>query len=223
MRVRRYGELSEREKGTIYIAAWLLHYLGGYGRRKIKRILLFLFNVDIPGSTIRNWLYKGMKPRFPLSTFEKALFYYIAYEMTLELKQRHPDRGHVRIANELSRLLPIRIPSTTVYYWITGRSKPNVTPVNLKEVDTFTYCVGVLVGDYDRTEGGLKNKDETLVKYYAEMYKRATGVKLTPSTTADLHAAFENGGWLRALWQTGLWKVFAWLAPRAFLKRHLRL
>ena len=218
MRVRRYEELSEREKGTIYIAAWLLHYYG-YGYRKIKRILLLLYCVDVPESTIHSWLYKGRKPKFKLSTFEKALFYHVAYELALKLKQEHPEWGYKRIASELSKLLPVYIPPMTVYYWITGRSRPNVTPVNLKELGAISYCVGVLVGDYKRAGGGLRNRDERFVEYYAEMYWRATGIRLEVNPTEDgYYATYESGGWLRALWRTGLWKVFAWLAPRQFLK-----
>ena len=218
MRVRRYGELSERGKGTIYVAAWLLHYYG-YGYRRIKRILLLLYSVEVSENTLRRWLYEGKKPRFPLSAFERALFYHVAYELALKLKREYPEWGHVRIASELSKLLPIHIPPSTVYFWITGRSRPNVTPVNLKELEAIAYCVGVLVGDYKRTVGGLKNRDRIFVEYYAEMYWRATGTRPNIGTTLDdINETFESGGWLKALWKTGLWKVFAWLKPKWFLK-----
>ncbi len=199
-----------------------MHKLAGWGWRRIRRKIIELYNVDPGKANLINWLYRGKKPKFKPRTFEKALFYHEAYQLALKLKKEHPGWGHKRIAAVLERKLPIQVPSTTIYYWITGRSRPNVTPLKLSReaLPAVAYCIGVGCGDYRRTDGGLRVKDREFIEYFARMYEIATGVKVrfVWNENEGFWETYESGGWLRSAIRTGLWKVFAELDPVNWLK-----
>ena len=214
------GGGKSRSKGLVeaYRAAILLRLLTGLGRRRVCRVLKDLgFEVSL--GTINHWFHHNKKPYFTPSSFEKALFYHKAYELAIRAKAEHPEWGHKRIATYISRQLPIRVPPITVYYWITGRSKPNVTRV--RPCPALGYLVGVLVGDYRRSRKskGLRVKDKEFAEYYAKKYGEVTGVKLDVHTDGEGYwHTYENAGWLRELWYSGLWKVVAYAYPLEFLK-----
>ena len=111
------------------------------------------------------------------------------------------------------------MPPLTVYFWITGRSKPNIT--RIKPCPALGYLAGVLVGDYTRSRKGkgLHVKDREFVEYYAGRYEEVTGVRLNvhPGEEGYWHT-YENAGWLKELWYSGLWKVVAYAYPLEFLK-----
>ncbi|RLF02338.1 MAG: hypothetical protein DRK00_10160 [Thermoprotei archaeon] len=221
--IRKYDELNEGERGTVYIAAWIMCRLVGWGPRRIRRKLVELYSVEVPFSTLNHWLYKRGKPRFRPRTFEKSLFYHKAYEMALGLKEEHPDWGYKRITAELSKMLPIRVPAITVYFWVTGRSRPNVTPLKLarETLPYIAYCFGVGCGDYRRTVGSLRAKDRVFVERYAEAYERCTGVRIRvgPCRSGEgFWETYERGGWLRSGLRIGVWKVFAELDPVNWLR-----
>ena len=122
------GGRGESKSGGLveaYRAAVLLRLLTGWGWHRVWRALNELGYV-VSVNTVRDWLYRNRKPRFTPTSLEKSLFYHRAYKLALEAKKQHPEWGHKRIATYISKHLPIRVPATTVYYWITGRSKPNI-------------------------------------------------------------------------------------------------
>ena len=153
------------------------------------------------------------------SSLEKALFYHEAYELAVKAKAEHPEWGYKRVATYIGKQLPIKVPPMTVYFWITGRSKPNVTRVRPRPA--LGYLVGVLVGDYTRSRKGkgLRVKDREFVEYYARKYEEVTGVRLNvrPDRKGCWHTR-ENAGWLKELWYSGLWRIFAYVYPLEFLK-----
>ena len=215
------GDRSESKPGKLveaYRAAVLLRLLTGWGWHRVWRALSGLGYV-VSANTMRDWLYRSRKPRFTPTSLEKSLFYHRAYKLALEAKKQHPEWGHKRIATYISKHLPIRVPATTVYYWITGRSKPNITQI--RPCPALGYLVGVLVGDYIRakTGKGLNVKDNEFAEYYTRRYCEVTGVK--PDVHLDVRGycvTYENAGWLRELWYSGLWRVVAYVYPLEFLK-----
>ncbi len=173
--------------------------------------------------TLKTWYYSKKKHRLSkLNALDKSLFYHKAYNLALNLKKEHPEWGHKRISKELNNLLPIPLPITTVYYWITGRSKPSITYV--KVIPELGYLTGVLVGDYRRTNGGLNVKNRSFAEYYAWAYEKVTGVKLRIHEKEDKRYGGmyfytkENGGFMKALWKSGLWKTIAYIYPVQFLQ-----
>ena len=123
------------------------------------------------------------------------------------------------MATYIGKQLPIRVPPMTVYFWITGRSKPNVTRV--RPCPALRYLVGVLVGDYTRSRKGkgLHVKDREFAEHYAEKYREVTGTKPNVHPEGkDYWRTRENAGWLRELWYSGLWRVVAHAYPLEFLK-----
>jgi len=212
-----------REKlyDNVYRAV-LICKLAGLSFAETRRIVREVFEVipkkKIPRSMLKNWYYGHKKHRMTrLNALDKSLWYCKAYELALELKREHHNWGYKKIATKIRKKLPIRVPPMTVYFWITGRSKPNITP--LKMCPELGYLVGVLVGDRRRTGDGLKVKDREFIEYYAHMYEKATGVK--PNVILDrdgYHRTSEGGGFLKALWLTELWKVVAYIYPRQFLQ-----
>ena len=202
-----------------YRAAILLRLLTGWGYGEVWKTMREL-GYEVSIRTVIDWLHHGKKPRFTPTSLEKALFYHKAYELAVKAKSKHPEWGYRRIATYISKHLPVRVPSSTVYFWIRGRSKPNVTSV--KPCPALSYLVGVLVGDHPRAKsngGGLHVNDEEFIEYYVEKYREVTGVKLNvyPSGS-DYWRTYEWGGWLRELWYSGLWKVVAYAYPLEFLK-----
>ena len=199
-----------------------MHRLAGWGLHRIRRVIAELYGAD-PGGNVREWLRRGKKPRFRPRTFEKSLFYHEAYEMALKLRAEHPDWGYKKVASELNRKLPIRVPAMTVYYWVTGRSMPNVTPLRLSRstLPYIAYCMGVGCGDYRRSDGGLHVKDREFIEHYAKAYGMATGVDIKTASDQSKEGfwtTYESGGWIRSALRTGLWRVFADLDPVSWLK-----
>lgn len=198
--------------------AVLLCRLAGLGFAETRGIVREVFGAAIPRSVVKSWYYGRKKHRMArLNALDKSLWYRKAYAFALKLKRKNPDWGHKRVATELGRHLPIRVPPLTVYFWLKNYSKPNITPIKI--CPELGYLVGVLVGDRRRTGHGLKVKDREFVEYYTCMYEKVTGKK--PKIVLDgdgYYRTSESGGFLRALWQTGLWKVVAYIYPREFLQ-----
>lgn len=211
----------EEGREEIYVNAYratiLLRYLTGWGKRRIWRALLEL-DYKVPINTVNHWLHHNKKPRFTPSSLEKALFYHQAYEMTIVVKKLHPSWGCKKISTYISKYLPIRVPALTVYFWITGRSKPNITQI--KPCPALGYLVGVLVGDHKRARDGhgLSVKNKEFAKYYARKYWETTGVKLNVHEKDGYWKTYDSAGWLKELWYSKLWKVVAYVYPVEFLK-----
>ncbi|RLE59740.1 MAG: hypothetical protein DRJ35_05050 [Thermoprotei archaeon] len=201
----------------------LLCRLAGLGFAETKRIIYSVYGRAVPMHTLKDWYYGRRKHRLSrLNSLDRSLFYHKAYEIVLEIKAEHPGWGYKRVATELNKRLPIRVPSMTIYFWITGRSRPNVTPVRV--VPELGYLAGVLVGDYRRTGGGLSVKDWGFIEYYVKVYEKVTGVRLEIHEKDDDYYGNkyfytkENGGFLQLLWKTGLWKTIAHIYPMEFLQ-----
>ncbi len=212
-----YGQGREDIYVNAYRATILLRFLTGWGKRKIWRALLKLgYKVSI--NTVNHWLHHNKKHRFRPSSLEKALFYHQAYEMAIIVKKLHPNWGYKKISSYINKHLPIRVPGLTVYFWITGRSKLNITPI--KPCPALGYLVGVLVGDHKRTKDGhgLSVKNKEFAKYYAKKYWETTGVKLKIHEKDGYWKTYDNAGWLKELWYSKLWKVVAYVYPLEFLK-----
>ena len=212
------GKNRSRGLAEAYRAAVLLHLLTGWGYGRVWRVLEES-GYEVSINTIRHWFHHGKKPYFTPSSFEKALFYHRAYELAVKAKAKHPEWGHKRIATYISKQLPVRVPPMTVYYWITGKSRPNIT--RIKPCPGLGYLTGVLVGDYARSRKGkgLHVKDREFAEYYAERYGEVTGVKLNVNSSDDGYwRTYENAGWLRELWYSGLWRIVAYAYPLEFLK-----
>ena len=198
--------------------AVLMCKLAGLGFAETRRIVEEIFGAAIPRSVVKSWFYGRKRRRLSkLNALDKSLWYHEAYRQALKLKEEHPSRGHKKITTEIRKKLPIRVPPMTVYFWITGRSKPNITPIKI--CPELGYLVGILVGDRRRTGDGLKVKDREFIEYYACMYEKVTGIK--PKIALDSNGYYntrESGAFLRTLWRTGLWKVAAYIYPREFLQ-----
>ncbi len=210
-----------RSRGSLvlaYRAAVLLRLLTGWGWRKIQKTLKEI-GIETTSYNVIHWLYHGKKTYFMPTALEKSLYYHIAYELVLKTAAEHPDWGPKRVATHVSKLLPIRIPALTAYFWITRRSRLNVTPV--RPYPALGYLVGVLTGDYTRSKNGkgLHVKDREFAEYYAKMYEEVTGVRpnVHHDTRGHYHT-YEHAAWLKELWHSGLWKVVAYVYPLDFLR-----
>jgi len=211
--------LDEDAVVNIYVAAMVMRDLG-LDSQGIRAVLIKLFHHD-PGGELERWLQGESRPAFTPRTFEKALWYHEAYRLAIEIRRRHPGWSYRKIASEVGKRLPIYVPPLTVYFWVTGRSRPNVTPLKLtrETLPAVAYCVGVLCGDYRRAGGGLKARDREFVENFARMYEIATGVKPKVRKRKDGYwETREGGGWLRSCWEIGLWKLFAELDPINWLR-----
>ena len=194
--------------------------LTSWSPQDIRRKLIEMYCID-PGDELQGWLNGTLKPKFKLSTFEKAVWYHRAYEMITKLRRTRPELRDEEIVGIVSKTLPVHISASTIYKWVTGKSRPNITLLKLtrETLPAIAYCVGVLCGDYRRTVGGLKARDREFVEYYAKMYEKATGVKVRLHRSKDGYwITYESGGWLKSCWATGLWKIFAELDPVNWLK-----
>jgi DNA endonuclease len=72
------------------------------------------------------------------------------------------DWNHKRIAAELERRHGVRVPSMTVYFWITRRSSPlgHWNVFELKPSRELAYILGVMRGDGFRTSDKAQGKEE---------------------------------------------------------------
>jgi len=79
----------------------------------------------------------------------------------MELKN-FTDWNHTKIAVELERRHGVRVPSMTVYFWITRRSTPlgHWNVFELKPSGELAYVLGVMKGDGFRTSDKAQGKEE---------------------------------------------------------------
>ena len=70
--------------------------------------------------------------------------------------------NHLQIASELGRRYGHRVPSMTVYFWVTGRSNPlgHWNVFNLEPSRQLAYILGVMRGDGIRTSYRPQGKEE---------------------------------------------------------------
>ncbi len=201
----------------------LLCKLAGLSFAETKNVIYSIYGRIVSRDTLKDWYYGRYKHSLSrLNSLDKSLFYHKAYRIAMEIRKRHPEWGYKRVATETNKKLPVNVPATTVYFWITGRSKPNVTPVRV--VPELGYLTGVLVGDYKRTDGGLQVKNKGFIEHYIKTYEKVTGIKLKIHKRKDkyykdpIYYTKENGGFMKTLWKTGLWKTIAMIYKKDFLQ-----
>ena len=219
--IRKRGKIDRKSRITAYRATYLLKMLTGYGPEYIRRKIYRLYGINVSLNTLRNWLYRNKKPWYKLCTFEKSLFYPLAYKMTLELKKKYPEWNYYEIALAINRSLPVHIPHVTIKNWIERGQKPQVTPLKLtrETLPDIAYCLGVGHGDYRRSHGGLAANDRDFVEHYAMRYEKVTGVRV--KLKLDKRGQWythEGGGWLKSMLKTDVWKVIADLDPVNWLR-----
>ena len=134
------------EKFVHYEATILLRKGLGVGYRKTSKILKKL-GFNLSEDTVHSWLYRNKAPR-KTSPLIKALYYGKAWELTLELKEQHPEWGPTKIRKEIKKRIRVWVPEMTVYFWIKKGTKPNITPLRIKP--ELGYVVGVLMSDLRR-------------------------------------------------------------------------
>ena len=148
----------------------------------------------------------------------KSMFYNNAYKLALKLKEENPNWSHKRIRSKIWKKLGIWIPSMTIYYWIAGRGKPNITP--LKICPELGYVVGALMSDsaLSNDKIRLKVKDEDFAKEFAHALKEVTGKEYKVKAKDEYYIVDLGGSALRYIVKSGLWKVIAFLYSKEFLQ-----
>ncbi|RLE75519.1 MAG: hypothetical protein DRJ56_05625, partial [Thermoprotei archaeon] len=208
--------LDERRRQLAYEAALILR-AAGWGFKRVARALRGL-GFDVSPWTVRGWLLGGRAPRARPSPLLRALFYHRAYELAVELKGRHPDWGYKRVAAEVRRVLGVRVPPATVYYWLKRGTRPNVAPLRL--LPELGYVIGAVMtdcarGDYVR----LEVRDRDFAEQFAKALTRLTGREYDVGEDEDGYYAVKVGGSaLRCIVKSGLWKAVALAWPREFLQ-----
>ncbi len=197
-------------------ATLLLRNATGWGCRRIKRVLDEL-GFSVPLSKIHDYLYENVVPK-STSPLIKSIFYNDAYKLALKLKEENPTWGYKKIRKKIREELGIWIPATTVYDWITGRSKPNITP--LKVCPELGYVIGALMSDCTwSSKVKLRVKDEDFAKEFAHALKRVTGKEYDVKKEKDGYYVVKlHGSPLRYIIESGLWKIIAFLYPKEFLQ-----
>mgnify|MGYP003878458849 CR=1 FL=1 len=180
--------------------------------------------VKVDAELVERWLEGDLEARPPPralrnTALERALFYRTAYERALELRGERPAWSAGRIAEALSRELPIYVPESTVRGWLKGRAP---SAAQLRVCPALGYRVGVLRGDYDVKRCVLKVEDREFAEYYADMCEASSGVRpeVRPARRGfwRVRDAAAGGGALRELDRSGLWKVVALMFPIEFLQ-----
>jgi len=169
-----------------------------------------LLEADVPSySTIRRWYRGEGAPKVGTSPLIKAVLYHEAYELAIELRRERPDWGHTRIAAEACRRLGVRVPKLTVYFWITGRSKPNVTPLKIRP--ELALLLGYLV------ERGLgKGEKIEFVTKYGEIAGIAEACGIEVKEAGGVYRVRGEHSALRYLLRKGLWRCLEAAWPEEF-------
>ena len=203
----------------------------GWGVGGIYRTLRELREVhgfeelEIPSkNTINHWLYHGNVPnvRIPLL---RALFDYSARELAVRLRREHPDWGHTGIATEIGRRLGVRVPELAVYFWITGRSRPNIMPI--RACPELGYVVGVLMSDCARTDRtDMEAKDRDFVEAFRNALRAVTGKEYSKrgryrrygDEVDERYVVYLGGSPLKYLAKSRLYMVVEHVYPAEFIR-----
>ncbi len=112
--------------------------------------------INATGFPITPGSYARVGRRVILPSHHKRLFL-----DAMELKNT-TDWNHEKIAAELERRHGVRVPSMTVYFWITRRSSPlgHWNVFELKPSRELAYVLGVMKGDGSRTSYKPQGKEE---------------------------------------------------------------
>ena len=196
-------------------ATLILRWATGWGCRRIKKTLDEL-GFSIPLSRIRHYLYDNNAPK-AISPLIKSIFYHDAYKLALKLKEENPDWGCKKIRKEIKKKLGIWISANTIYFWVSGRSKPNITP--LKVCPELGYVIGALMSDCTwSSDVKLRVKDEDFAKEFAHALKEVTGKEYKVKGENEYYKVRLHGSSLRYMIESGLWKVIASLYSKEFLQ-----
>ena len=104
--------------------AVLLLKTAGYKIEDAVKIIQKIYRSKIPKDQIEKIYHNELIPYKP-TPLQKALLYNKAYKLALTMKKL----GRRKIAKKLQEKLGIKIPPMTIYWWITGKTKPGTTPL----------------------------------------------------------------------------------------------
>lgn len=127
--------------------AFLIFRATGHGYCRIRRAIeelveLGFLDAEVPPLwTVNDWC-GGRIQEIETTPLIKAKYHY-ACEVAIELKGERPDWGATRIASEVRKRTGVPVPEMTAYYRITGRSRPNTTPLRIRQ--ELGYAVGALM------------------------------------------------------------------------------
>jgi len=195
--------------------AFLILKAAGYGAEEIREILRklvelgFLDAEALSVDAISELHRRGRVPGVN-SPLVQALFYRECYELAVELKREHPNWGAARIAKEIRRRKGVLVPELTVYYWIAGRSKPNIAPLRVRP--ELALLLGYLI---ERGIGsGSEVKFKTRHCEVAEAARAAAGIEAKDAGGGYSIRTAHSG--LRYLLSTGLWRCLQAAWPEEF-------
>lgn len=184
--------------------ALLILKLAGYSEEKAKEILKEL--------GFKEKEEKELKPT-PLT---KALFYHEAYKLALKLKEENPTWGYRRISKEIEKKLRIKMPPTTVYYWILGKARPSIMPITINP--ELGYVLGTLLSDcYKKKEINFMIKDKEYAGYFVESLRKISGKEYEIKKLKGYYVVRLKGTPLRYITRN-LWKIIAFIYPIQFLQ-----
>ncbi len=193
--------------------AVLLLKTAGYKIEDAVKIIQKIYRSKIPKDQIEKIYHNELIPYKP-TPLQKALLYNKAYKLALTMKKL----GRRKIAKKLQEKLGIKIPPMTIYWWITGKTKPGTTP--LKTAPELGYIIGTALTDACRsTTAKLRVKDRDYAEKYAQKLSKITGKKYQISKTKDgRYVVYHNGTTIRYICKINLWKIIAYIYPNEFLK-----
>jgi len=198
-----------------YEAVLILRKATGWGAKRITKVLNEL-GFSIPLSTVNSYLYLDRAPR-TTSPLIKSLFHHNAYKLALKLKEENPEWGCKRIKTEIKRRLGIWIPPTTIYGWINRRRKPNIVP--LKICSELGYVIGTLMTDCTCSSMvRLKVRDKDYAEAFVNALNMVTGKVYKVKENGGFFIVMMHGSVLRYIVKSGLWRVIAYLYPKAWLQ-----
>jgi len=124
-----------------------------------------------------------------------------------------------KVATEVWVRQRIRVPVGTVYDWIRGESKPNITPLTV--CPELGYVVGAVMTDCGRTQSvllGVTDLDFALA--FKEALLKVTGreYEVKYNEKERMWIVWLSGSPLRYIAKTGLWVVVGYCFPREFLR-----